>query len=86
MTVRGQRDRKSLVGILFRERYDPAMLDRIVGEPAICDGKATGRGLRINVDSSFEASRRRLTAPEHIVREYAVLQPDDVYQAAKYGA
>ena len=61
------------------------MLDRITVNPNVCKGKATIRGLRITVDFVLKLIGDRYTT-DQIVREYPELEPDDVYQAAKYAA
>jgi uncharacterized protein (DUF433 family) len=61
------------------------MLERIIVDPRVCDGKPTIRGLRITVDFVLKLLGDAYTA-EDIVREYPELELEDVYQAAKYGA
>jgi len=61
------------------------MLDRIRVAPAVCEGKATIRGLRITVDFVLKLLGDGYTADE-IVAEYPELEREDVLQAAKYGA
>jgi uncharacterized protein (DUF433 family) len=61
------------------------MLDRITVDPAICDGKATIRRLRITVDFVLKLLGDGYSAGE-IVQLYPELEKDDVYQAARYGA
>lgn len=61
------------------------MLDRIQVDPRVCEGKATIRGLRITVDFVLKLIGDGYT-PAEIVEVYPELEPDDVYQAAKYGA
>ena len=61
------------------------VFDRIQVNPAVCNGKPTIRGLRITVDFVLKLLGDGYTA-EAIAREYPELEPEDVYQAAKYGA
>ncbi|MDO8751816.1 MAG: DUF433 domain-containing protein [Dehalococcoidia bacterium] len=61
------------------------MLDRITVDAHVCNGKPTIRGMRITVDFVLKLLGDGYTAQD-IVREYPELEPDDVYQAAKYGA
>lgn len=61
------------------------MLDRIHIDPAVYGGKPTIRGLRITVDFVLKLLGDGYTAQD-IAREYPELEPEDVYQAAKYGA
>lgn len=61
------------------------MLNRIHIDPAVCGGKPTIRGLRITVDFVLKLLGDGYTAQD-IAREYPELEPEDVYQAAKYGA
>lgn len=61
------------------------MLDRIKVDPKVCEGKPTIRGLRITVDFVLKLLGEGYTADD-IVREYPVLEKEEVYQAAKYGA
>lgn len=59
------------------------MLDRIRRDPAVCQGNATIRGLRITVDFVLKLVGDGYNA-EDIVHEYPELE--DVYQAATYKA
>lgn len=61
------------------------MLNRIRIDPAVCGGKPTIRGLRITVDFVLKLLGEGYTAQD-IAREYPEVEPEDVYQAAKYGA
>lgn len=61
------------------------MFSRIQVNPDICSGKATIRGMRITVDFVLKLIGNGYSA-EDIVREYPELEPDDVYEAARYGA
>ena len=60
-------------------------LDRIKSDPAVCNGKATIRGLRITVDFILKLLGDGYSADD-IVREYPELEREDVLQAARYGA
>ena len=61
------------------------VLDRIRIDPNVCDGRPTIRGLRITVDFVLKLLGDGYTADD-IAREYPELEPEDVYQAARYGA
>jgi uncharacterized protein (DUF433 family) len=61
------------------------VLDRIKIDPGVCEGRPTIRGLRITVDFILKLLGDGYTADD-IVRDYPELEPDDVFQAAKYGA
>ncbi|MEX5212845.1 MAG: DUF433 domain-containing protein [Nitrospiraceae bacterium] len=61
------------------------MLNRIRIDPAVCGGKPTIRGLRIAGDFVLKLLGEGYTAQD-IAREYPEVDPEDVYQAAKYGA
>jgi len=61
------------------------MLERIIIDPQLCDGRPTIRGMRITVDFVLKLLGDGYTADD-IVREYPELEKEDVYQAAKYGA
>jgi uncharacterized protein (DUF433 family) len=58
-------------------------LDRIRIDPTVCEGNI--RGLRITVDFVLKLLGDGYTADD-IAREYPELEPEDVYQAAWYGA
>lgn len=60
------------------------MLDRITVDPAVCEGRATIRGLRTE-DFVLKLIGDGCSSDE-IVKEYPELQPEDVRQAARYGA
>ena len=60
-------------------------LDRIKIDPAVCEGRPTVRGLRFTVDFILKLIGSGYTADD-IVREYPLLEKEDVYQAARYGA
>ena len=57
------------------------MLDRIIVDPEVCNGKATIRGMRITVDFVLKLIGDGYGADD-IVREYPELEKEDVYQAA----
>jgi len=61
------------------------MLDRIVVDPRVCEGRPTIRGLRITVDFVLKLIGDGYSVDD-ILREYPELQRDDVLQAARYGA
>lgn len=61
------------------------MFERIQVNPAVCGGKPTIRGLRITVDFVLKLLGDRYT-PQEIVELYPELEPEDVYEAARYGA
>ena len=61
------------------------MLDRIKIDPKVCEGKPVIGGLQITVDFVLRLLGDGYTADD-IVREYAELEKEDVYQAAKYRA
>ena len=61
------------------------MLDRIVVDPRICEGKPTIKGLRITAEFILKLLGDGYMASE-IVSDYPELEEEDVYQAAKYGA
>ncbi len=61
------------------------MFDRINVDPAVCNGKATIRGVRMTVELILKLLGDGHSA-EAIVREYPELEKDDVYQAAKCSA
>ena len=59
--------------------------DRIKLVPGVCEGRPTIRGLRFTVEFVLKLLGDGYTADE-IVSEYAELEQEDVYQAARYGA
>ncbi len=59
--------------------------DRIQIDSAVCNGQPTIRGLRITAQFVLKLLGSRYTAAD-IVREYPLLELEDVYQAARYGA
>ena len=61
------------------------MFDRIRVDPAVCEGRATIRGLRITVDFVLKLLGDGHTA-EQIVAEYPEIEKEDVLQAARYAA
>jgi uncharacterized protein (DUF433 family) len=60
------------------------MLDRIMIDPQICDGRPTIRGLRITVDFVLKLMGDGYSADD-FAREYPEIEKEVVYQAAKYG-
>ncbi len=61
------------------------MLDRIVTDPGVCEGRPRVRDTRITVDFVLKLLGDGLTAHD-IVRDYPEMAVEDVYQAARYGA
>ena len=61
------------------------MFERIVVEPAICQGRPRIRGTRITVDFVLKLIGDGHTA-EDICRDYPELKREDVLEAAKYGS
>ncbi|MBI4198437.1 MAG: DUF433 domain-containing protein [Chloroflexi bacterium] len=61
------------------------MFNRIKIDPAVCEGKATIRGIRITVEFVLKLLADGYSARE-IVDLYPELQVEDVYEAARYGA
>ncbi|HUT04053.1 MAG TPA: DUF433 domain-containing protein [bacterium] len=61
------------------------MLDRIIVDPKICEGRPTIKGLRITVEFILKLLGDGYTASQ-IVNDYPDLVEEDVYQAAKYAA
>ncbi|MBI4310171.1 MAG: DUF433 domain-containing protein [Chloroflexi bacterium] len=61
------------------------MFDRIHIDPRVCEGKATIRGMRITVEFVLKLLGSGYTAQE-IVEEYPLLEVEDIYEAARYGA
>lgn len=59
--------------------------ERISTDPQVCEGKPTVRGMRMTVEFVLKLLGSGYTADD-IVREYPILELDDVYQCAKYGA
>ena len=59
--------------------------DRIKAVPGVCGGRPTVRGIRITVEFVLSLLGSEMTAQE-IVEAYPVLEPEDVYQCARYAA
>lgn len=59
--------------------------DRITINPSVCQGKATVRGMRITVEFVLKLIGNGYTAND-ILREYPILELEDVHQCAAYGA
>lgn len=60
-------------------------LDRITANPEVCQGKATVRGMRITVEFVLKLIGNGCTI-EEILRDYPLLEIEDVRQCAAYGA
>ena len=61
------------------------MFDRIRLDPAVCEGRATIRGLRIAVDVVLKLLGGGYSV-DQIVEEYPEIEKEDVLQAARYAA
>ena len=61
------------------------MLDRIVIDPNICEGKPTVKGLRITVEFILKLLGNGDSRAE-VLDKYPELEEEDVRQAARYGA
>ena len=59
--------------------------DRIMVNPGVCQGKATVRGMRITVEFVLKLMGNGYTI-EDVLREYPLLEREDVPQCAAYGA
>ncbi|MYC06649.1 MAG: DUF433 domain-containing protein [Chloroflexi bacterium] len=59
--------------------------DRITINPSVCQGKATVRGMRITVEFVLKLIGNGYTAND-ILREYPILELEDVHQCTAYGA
>ena len=59
--------------------------DRIMVDPNVCQGKATVRGMRITVEFVLKLMGNGYSV-EEVLREYPLLERDDVHQCAAYGA
>ena len=59
--------------------------DRITVDPSVCQGKATVRGMRITVEFVLKLMGNGYSS-EEILREYPLLEREDVHQCAAYGA
>ena len=54
-------------------------------DPNICEGKATVRGTRMTVEFVLKLLGAGYTATD-VVREYPILEHEDVYECATFGA
>lgn len=61
------------------------MLDRITFDSRIMGGKACIRGIRMTVSLIVNLIANGMTIDE-ILREYPVLEPEDIRQALQYAA
>lgn len=59
--------------------------DRIKAVPGVCGGRPTVRGIRITVAHVLTLMGSGMSAQE-IVDEYPLLELEDIYQCAAYGA
>jgi uncharacterized protein (DUF433 family) len=60
-------------------------IDRITSDPAILNGKACIRGMRITVSLVLNLLANGMNK-EEILSEYPVLQPEDIDQSLNYAA
>lgn len=60
-------------------------LDRITFDPKILGGRATIRGMRISVSQLVNLVANGMSV-EEILREYPVLEEEDIHQALRYAA
>ena len=58
---------------------------RISNDSNVCDGKATVKGTRMTVEFVLKLLGAGYAAAD-VVREYPVLEIEDVYECATYGA
>ena len=58
---------------------------RIDIDPRVCEGKARVRGTRMTVEFVLKLMGSGYTADD-IVREYPLLERDDVYECVAFGA
>ena len=58
---------------------------RISVDPKICEGKATVKGTRMTVEFVLKLLGAGYTATD-VVREYPILELEDVYACATFGA
>ena len=59
--------------------------DRIKAVPGVCGGRPTVRGIRITVEHVLTLLGSGMSAQE-IVGEYPLLELEDIYQCAAFGA
>ena len=64
---------------------EPMDSQRISTDPNICEGKATVRGTRMTVEFVLKLLGAGYTATD-VVREYPILELEDVYECATFGA
>ena len=57
--------------------------DRITVNPNVCQGKATVKGMRITVEFVLKLIGNGYTI-EEVLREYPLLEREDVHQCATY--
>lgn len=60
-------------------------LDRITFDPKVLGGRAAIRGMRISVSLVVNLVANGMTV-EEILREYSLLEDEDIRQALKYAA
>ncbi len=58
---------------------------RISIDPQVCEGKATVKGTRMTIEFVLKLLGAGYTAGD-VVREYPVLELEDVYECATFGA
>ena len=61
------------------------MINRIITDPNICNGKPVIRGLRITVSTIIEYLAAGETV-ENLLRAYPVLEPEDIKACLEYAA
>ena len=71
--------------IIVGELLDMPTLDRITADPAILEGKACIRGMRIAVSLVVNLLANGMSTDE-IIAEYPDLEPEDIRQALLYAA
>ena len=59
--------------------------ERISVDPQVCEGKPTVRGTRMTVEFVLKLVGNGYTAAD-VVREYPLLELEDVYECATFGA
>ena len=66
--------------------YDDAMkFERISVDPLVCEGKPTVKGTRMTVEFVLKLMGNGYTADD-VIREYPILELEDVYACATFGA
>lgn len=63
----------------------PMGIDRITFDPAVMDGKACVRGMRITAGLVLGLLARGMTV-EQVIEEHPVLEPEDIRQCLRYAA